>query len=206
MQVSQNHRSEPALRGDGRHCRCRSAAIETGVPLKVDQDLAVGSCCLGDQATVRLVVLDILREVASTPSAVAGGLASAVSGMGGIPMRAPVVGGERAGAGFGDRRCGLDDLQELAAPRAKPLPTTTRAVIRESVRERCCQTSGTKSGRRPAQRAELRRVLPVPAGERCGDEAHRMAYVADNNYDLDAVLGDILDVLAALRVSRAGTR
>src|SRR5688572_3506397 len=66
-----------------------------------------------DFAEVMRLVIDLGGDT-DTVACVAGGLAGAVFGMGGIPMRwSSAVHGRLPG--FGDRRWGLADLQELAA-------------------------------------------------------------------------------------------
>jgi ADP-ribosyl-[dinitrogen reductase] hydrolase len=154
-----------------------------------------------DFAEVLRLVVDLGGDT-DTVACVAGGLAGAVFGMGGIPSRwaTPVHGRV---PGFGERVWRLADLQQLAAaldggvqqsydpgviPRIGPaevLPGIWAANL-----------DGARYSDEDFAVVSLCRL-----GEPFPHAVHRMAYVADNehNSDLDVVLADVLDDMAALR-------
>ena len=154
-----------------------------------------------DFAEVMRLVIDLGGDT-DTVAAVAGGLAGAVFGMGGIPMRwSSAVHGRVPG--FGNRRWGLADLQELAAALdGKPLQRYDPGVIpRIGPREVLPGIwAGNLDGARYSE-SDFAVISLCRLGDPFPHEVHRMAYVADNdhNHDLDAVLADVLDDLAALR-------
>jgi ADP-ribosyl-[dinitrogen reductase] hydrolase len=152
-------------------------------------------------AEVLRLVIDLGGDT-DTVAAVAGGLAGAVHGMAGIPMRwSSVVHGRVRG--FGNRVWRLADLQELAAaldgkdwvhynpgviPRIGPtevLPGIWAANL-----------DGARFSADDFAVVSLCRL-----GEPFSHQVHRMAYVADNDYntELDVVLDDVLEDMRALR-------
>lgn len=154
-----------------------------------------------DFAEVLRLVIDLGGDT-DTVAAVAGGLAGAVFGMGGIPMRwSSAVHGRVPG--FGDRRWGLADLQELAAALdGKPLVSYDPGVIpRIGPREVLPGIwAGNLDGARYSE-DDFAVISLCRLGDPFPHEVHRMAYVADNDYnhDVDTVLADVLDDMAALR-------
>jgi ADP-ribosyl-[dinitrogen reductase] hydrolase len=154
-----------------------------------------------DFAEVLRLIIDLGGDT-DTVAAIAGGLAGAVFGMGGIPMRwSSAVHGRVPG--FGNRRWGLANLQELAATLdGKPLQRYDPGVIpRIGPREVLPGIwAGNLDGARYSE-GHFAVISLCRLGDPFPHEVHRMAYVADNdhNHDLDAVLADVLDDLAALR-------
>ncbi|WP_245161019.1 ADP-ribosylglycohydrolase family protein [Blastococcus sp. CT_GayMR16] len=152
-------------------------------------------------AEVMQLAIDVGDET-NTVAAVAGGLAGAVFGMGGIPMRwsSAVHGRVR---GFGDRRWGLAELQELAAAlEGKPLVHySPGAIPRIGPREVLPGIwAGNLDGARHSEE-DFAVISLCRLGDPFPHEVHRMAYIADNDYnhDVDAVRADVLDDVAALR-------
>ncbi|MGY1753835.1 ADP-ribosylglycohydrolase family protein [Blastococcus sp. SYSU D01042] len=154
-----------------------------------------------DFARVLRLVIDLGGDT-DTVACVAGGLAGAVFGMGGIPSRwSSVVHGRVPG--FADKLWRLADLQQLAAaldggvqqsydpgviPRIGPaevLPGIWAANL-----------DGARYSEKDFAVISLCRL-----GEPFEHELQRMAYVADNehNSDLDVVLEDVLADMEALR-------
>lgn len=154
-----------------------------------------------DFAEVLRLVIDLGGDT-DTVACVAGGLAGAVFGMGGIPSRwASVVHGRVPGDG--DEVWRVADLQQLAAaldggvqqnydpgviPRIGPkevLPGIWAANL-----------DGARYSENDFAVISLCRL-----GEPFPHALQRMAYIADNehNSDLDVVLADVLDDMAALR-------
>src|SRR5215207_5247953 len=154
-----------------------------------------------DFAEVLRLVIDLGGDT-DTVACVAGGLAGAVFGMGGIPSRwASVVHGRVPG--HGDRVWREADLQQLAAaldggvqqnydpgviPRIGPkevLPGIWAANL---------------DGARYSE-TDFAVISLCRLGEPFPHELQRMAYIADNehNSDLDVALADVLDDMAALR-------
>jgi ADP-ribosyl-[dinitrogen reductase] hydrolase len=154
-----------------------------------------------DFAEVLRLVIDLGGDT-DTVACVAGGLAGAVFGMGGIPSRwASVVHGRVPG--HGDRVWRVADLQQLAAaldggvlqnydpgviPRIGPkevLPGIWAANL---------------DGARYSE-TDFAVISLCRLGEPFPHALQRMAYIADNehNSDLDVVLADVLDDMAALR-------
>jgi ADP-ribosyl-[dinitrogen reductase] hydrolase len=154
-----------------------------------------------DFAEVLRLVIDLGGDT-DTVACVAGGLAGAVFGMGGIPSRwASVVHGRVPG--HGDKVWRVADLQQLAAaldggalqnydpgviPRIGPtevLPGIWAANL---------------DGARYSE-TDFAVISLCRLGEPFPHALQRMAYIADNehNSDLDDVLADVLDDMAALR-------
>nr|WP_204331437.1 ADP-ribosylglycohydrolase family protein [Geodermatophilus sabuli] len=154
-----------------------------------------------DFAEVLRLVVDLGGDT-DTVAAVSGGLAGAVHGMGGIPMRwSSVVHGKVPG--FGDRRWGLADLQQLAAALdGGALQSYDPGVIpRIGPREVLPGIwAGNLDGARYSE-ADFAVISLCRLGDPFPHEVHRMAYLADNdlNADVDTVLTDVLDDMAALR-------
>lgn len=152
-------------------------------------------------AEVLRLVVDLGGDT-DTVACVAGGLAGAVHGMGGIPMRwSSVVHGRVPG--HGDRVWRLADLQQLAAA----LDGGAQQSYDPGVIPRIGPTevlpgiwAGNLDGARHSE-ADFAVVSLCRLGEPFPHRTHRMAYLADDdhNADLDAVLGDVLDDMAALR-------
>jgi len=154
-----------------------------------------------DFAEVMRLVIDHGGDT-DTVACVAGGLAGAVYGMGGIPSRwASVVHGRVPG--HGDRVWRVADLQQLAAaldrgalqnydpgviPRIGPtevLPGIWAANL---------------DGARYSE-TDFAVISLCRLGEPFPHALQRMAYIADNehNSDVDVVLADVLDDMAALQ-------
>src|SRR4051812_12930245 len=138
----------------------------------------------------------------SAVAAVAGGLAGAVFGMGGIPMRwSSAVHGRVPG--FGDREWGLADLQELAAALdGKPLQHYSHGVIPRIGPKEVLPGiwAGNLDGARYSDE-DFAVISLCRLGDPFPHQVHRMAYIADNDYnaDTDTVLADVLDDMEALR-------
>ncbi|MGY1709054.1 ADP-ribosylglycohydrolase family protein [Geodermatophilus sp. SYSU D00758] len=154
----------------------------------------------GFEAVLRRVV-DLGGDT-DTVAAVAGGLAGAVHGMAGIPMRwSSAVHGRVPG--HGDRVWRLAALQELAAVLdGRPGVPYERGVIpRLGPREVVPGIwAGNLDGARTSE-ADFAVLSLCRLGEPFPHEVHRQAYLADDehNADVDVVLADVLDDLAALR-------
>jgi ADP-ribosyl-[dinitrogen reductase] hydrolase len=137
-----------------------------------------------------------------TVACVTGALAGAVVGMAGIPMRwSSAVHGRVPGSG--DRVWRLADLQELAAALdGRPyvphedgaIPTLGPVEVLPGI------WAANLAGARTAS-PDFAVVSLCRVGEPFGHEVQRLAYLADNenNTELDAVLADVLDDVAALR-------
>jgi ADP-ribosyl-[dinitrogen reductase] hydrolase len=155
----------------------------------------------GDLAEVMRLVIGLGGDT-DTVAAVAGGLAGAVFGMGGIPMRwASAVHGRVPG--YADRLWRLADLQELAAALdGKQQPPYDPGVIPQIGPREVLPGiwAGNLDGARYSE-TDFAVISLCRLGEPFGHKVHRMAYIADNDYnsDLDRVLNDVLDDLAALR-------
>ena len=154
-----------------------------------------------DFADVLRLVIDLGGDT-DTVAAVAGGLAGAVYGMGGIPMRwASVVHGRMPG--HGDRVWRLADLQQLAvaldggAQQSYDPGVIPRIGPREVLPG---IWAGNLDGARYSD-ADFAVISLCRLGEPFTHTLHRMAYIADNdhNADLDGMLADVLDDMAALR-------
>ena len=154
-----------------------------------------------DFAEVLRLVIDLGGDT-DTVAAVAGGLAGAVFGMAGIPMRwSSVVHGRVPG--YDDRLWRLADLQELAvALDGKPLQRYDPGVIPQIGPREVLPGiwAGNLDGARYSQ-TDFAVISLCRLGEPFGHEVQRMAYIADDdhNTELDAVLDDILADLDALR-------
>ncbi|TFV62307.1 UNVERIFIED_ORG: hypothetical protein E4P37_17530 [Bacillus sp. AZ43] len=154
-----------------------------------------------DFAEVLRLAIDLGGDT-DTVACVAGGLAGAVFGMGGIPMRwSSAVHGRVPG--FGDRRWGLADLQELAAALdGKPLVKYSPGVIPRIGPAEVLPGiwAGNLDGARYSEE-DFAVISLCRLGDPFPHEVHRMAYIADDdwNADVDTVLADVLDDMAALR-------
>src|SRR5215218_2690358 len=154
-----------------------------------------------DFAEVMRLVIDLGGDT-DTVACVAGGLAGAVFGMGGIPSRwASVVHGRVPGSG--DKVWRVADVQQLAAA----LDGGVQQSYDPGVIPRIGPTevlpgisAGNLDGARYSDEA-FAVVSLCRLGEPFPHELQRMAYIADNehNSDLDVVLADVLDDMAALR-------
>ncbi|WP_177212834.1 ADP-ribosylglycohydrolase family protein [Geodermatophilus ruber] len=154
-----------------------------------------------DFAEVLRLVIDLGGDT-DTVAAVAGGLAGAVFGMGGIPMRwASVVHGRIPG--HGNRLWRLADLQQLAAALdggvqqsydPGVIPRIGPAEVLPGI------WAGNLDGARYSE-GDFAVISLCRLGDPFPHPVHRLAYLADNehNADIDAVLADILDDMAALR-------
>src|SRR3954469_935923 len=154
-----------------------------------------------DFPEVMRLVIDLGGDT-DTVAAVAGGLAGAVFGMAGIPMRwSSAVHGRVPG--YADRLWRLADLQELAAaldgrggPAYDPgvIPRIGPTEVLPGV------WAGNLDGARYSDE-DFAVVSLCRLGEPFRHGVHRMAYIADNDYntEIDVVLDDILDDMAALR-------
>src|SRR3954454_19427040 len=154
-----------------------------------------------DFAEVMRLVIDLGGDT-DTVACVAGGLAGAVFGMSGIPSRwASVVHGRVPG--HGDRVWRLADLQQLAAALDGAaqqsydpgvIPRIGPAEVLPGI------WAGNLDGARGSEE-DFAVISLCRLGEPVTHALHRMAYIADNehNSDLDVVLADVLDDMAALR-------
>ena len=155
----------------------------------------------GDFEAVLRRVIDLGGDT-DTVAAVAGGLAGAVFGMAGIPMRwSSVVHGRVPG--FGERVWRLGDLQELATALdgKPPVPHADGVIPRLGPVEVlpgvwAANLAGARSSDEDLAVISLCRV-----GEPFGHVVQRLAYLADNenNTEIDEVLADVLDDMQALR-------
>jgi ADP-ribosyl-[dinitrogen reductase] hydrolase len=122
--------------------------------------------------------------------------------VGGIPIRwSSAVHGRVPG--YADRRWGLADLQELAAALdGKPLPHYSPGVIPRIGPHEVLPGiwAGNLDGARYSD-IDFAVISLCRLGEPFPHGVQRMAYIADNDYnsDLDDVLADVLDDMAALR-------
>ena len=154
-----------------------------------------------DFAAVLRLVVDLGGNTV-TVACVTGALAGAVFGMAGIPARwSSAVHGRVPGCG--ERVWRLPDLQELAAALdGRPLlphedgaiPTLGPVEVLPGI------WAANLAGARAAG-GDFAVVSLCRVGEPFGAEVQRLAYLADNenNTELDAVLADVLDDVAALR-------
>ncbi|PRY39379.1 ADP-ribosyl-[dinitrogen reductase] hydrolase [Geodermatophilus tzadiensis] len=153
-----------------------------------------------DFAEVLRLVVDLGGDT-DTGACVAGGLAGAVYGMGGIPMRwASVVHGRVPG--HGDRVERLADLLRLAADldgkeffqaETGVIPKVGPAEVLPGI------WAGNLDGARWSEE-DFAVISLCRLAEPFPHTLHRMAYLTDNNHnvDVDVVLADVLDDLAAL--------
>ncbi|SDM17850.1 ADP-ribosyl-[dinitrogen reductase] hydrolase [Geodermatophilus siccatus] len=152
-------------------------------------------------AEVLRLVIDLGGDT-DTVAAVAGGLAGAVYGMGGIPMRwASVVHGRVPG--HGERVWRLADLQQLAAAldggaQQSYDPGVIPRIGPQEVLPGIW--AGNLDGARYSEQ-DFAVISLCRLGEPFSHALHRMAYIADSdhNADLDVMLADVLDDMAALR-------
>jgi ADP-ribosyl-[dinitrogen reductase] hydrolase len=154
----------------------------------------------GFEAVLRRVI-DLGGDT-DTVAAVTGGLAGAVYGMAGIPMRWSTVVHGRV-PGFEDQTWRLAELQELAAAldgrdgsRFDPGPTTRIGPVEVLPGIWAGDLDGARHSDEDFAVVSLCRL-----GEPFRHPVHRMAYLADDdsNTEIDAVLDDILEDMAALR-------
>ncbi|MBY3555834.1 hypothetical protein HGI15_20920 [Modestobacter lapidis] len=154
-----------------------------------------------DVAEVLRLVIDQGGDT-DTVAAVAGGLAGAVHGIAGIPMRWTSVVHGRV-PGWSDRVWWLADLHHLAAAldgsTAPPYeaPETRRLAPRE-VADGVWAADLDGARHSPADFAV---VSLCRTGTRFEHDVQRFAYLTDDdaNSELDAVLSDVLDDIEALR-------
>ncbi|SEP19196.1 ADP-ribosylglycohydrolase family protein [Trujillonella endophytica] len=154
-----------------------------------------------DVAEVLRLVIDLGGDT-DTVACVAGGLAGAVHGMGGIPSRwASAVHGRVPG--HGDRVWRLADLQQLAAALDSGvqqsydpgvIPRIGPAEVLPGI------WAGNLDGARYSD-TDFAVISLCRLGEPFPHAVQRMAYIADNDYnaDLDGMLADVLDDMKALR-------
>jgi ADP-ribosyl-[dinitrogen reductase] hydrolase len=137
-----------------------------------------------------------------TVAAVAGGLAGAVFGIAGIPMRWTSVVHGRV-PGFGDQVWDLADLHALTDGLTGG--TAARYTAPETPgREPREVADGVWASDLDGARHSFREFAVVSlcrTGEPFGHEVQRFAYLTDDdaNGEIDAVLADVLDDMAALR-------
>ena len=151
-----------------------------------------------DFAEVMRLAIDLGGETTAVAAA-AGGLAGAIVGMAGIPMRwASAVHGRASGK---DWRLG--DLQELAAtldgrPQQPYNPGVIPRIGPKEVLPGIWAANLDGARHSPP---DLAVVSLCRVGEPFPHEVHRKAYLTDDEYntELDAVLADVLDDIAALR-------
>jgi ADP-ribosyl-[dinitrogen reductase] hydrolase len=153
-----------------------------------------------DFAEVVRLVIDLGGDT-DTVAAVAGGLAGAVTGMAGIPMRwASVVHGRVPGDG--DRIWRLGDLQELATALdgKPPVPHADGAIPRLGPTEVLPGVWAANLAGARASEEDFAVVSLCRVGEPFGHPVQRLAYLFDNenNPEIDTVLTDVLDDMAAL--------
>jgi ADP-ribosyl-[dinitrogen reductase] hydrolase len=152
-------------------------------------------------AEVLRLVVDLGGDT-DTVAAVAGGLAGAVYGMGGIPMRwSSVVHGRIPG--HGEKVWRLADLQQLAAAldggaQQSYDPGVIPRIGPQEVLPGIW--AGNLDGARYSDE-DFAVISLCRLGEPFTHALHRMAYIADSdhNADLDVMLADVLDDMAALR-------
>src|SRR3954452_20012912 len=154
-----------------------------------------------DFAEVMRLVVDLGGDT-DTVAAVAGGLAGAVFGIAGIPMRWTSVVHGRV-PGYADKRWELADLHHLAAAldgsrsaRYAP-PATDRIEPREVVPG---VWAADLDGARHSS-TDFAVVSLCRTGSRFPHEVQRFALLSDDeqNSEVDAVLDDVLQDIAALR-------
>ncbi|WNV74109.1 ADP-ribosylglycohydrolase family protein [Geodermatophilus sp. DSM 44513] len=154
----------------------------------------------GVEAVLRRVV-DLGGDT-DTVAAVTGGLAGAVYGMGGIPVRwASAVHGRVPG--HGDRVWRLADLQQLAAALDGGAQQSYDPGVIPRIGPREVLPgiwAGNLDGARHSDE-DFAVISLCRLGEPFPHPVHRMAYLADSeaNADVEAVLADVLDDMAALR-------
>jgi ADP-ribosyl-[dinitrogen reductase] hydrolase len=154
-----------------------------------------------DFAGVLRLVVDLGGDT-DTVACVAGGLAGAVFGMGGIPSRwASVVHGRVPGSG--ERVWRVADLQQLAAALdGGALQSYDAGVIPRIGPKEVLPGiwAANLDGARYSE-TDFAVISLCRLGEPFPHPLQRMAYIADNehNSDLDVVLADVLDDMAALR-------
>ncbi|QNG35557.1 hypothetical protein F1C76_02095 [Geodermatophilaceae bacterium NBWT11] len=152
-------------------------------------------------AQVMRRVIDLGGDT-DTVAAVAGGLAGAVFGIAGIPMRWTSVVHGRV-PGHGDHQWDLTDVHALTAgltdgSTARYEAPQTRGIEPREVADGVWASD--LDGARHSSR-DFAVVSLCRTGEPFGHEVQRFAYLTDDdaNSELDAVLADVLDDMAALR-------
>ena len=203
---------EPALRvatsapdaGDDPVARALRAALAGGDPLAAVPDPT--SLGPAQEALRRgrsfAEVLRLVVDRGGEGAAVAGGLAGAVYGIAGIPMRWTSAVHGRV-PGHGDRVWQLADLHHLAAAldgsgaRPYEAPETRRLAPREIADG---VWAADLDGARHSS-TDFAVVSLCRTGSRFPHEVQRLAYLTDDdaNSELDAVLDDVLGDIAALR-------
>jgi ADP-ribosyl-[dinitrogen reductase] hydrolase len=154
-----------------------------------------------DYAEVMRLVIDLGGDT-DTVAAVAGGLAGAVFGMGGIPSRwASVVHGRVPG--YAEKLWRLSDLQQLAAALDGGVQQNYDPGVMPRIGPREVLPgiwAGNLDGARYSD-GDFAVISLCRLGEPFPHQVHRMAYIADNdhNADLDVMLADVLDDMAALQ-------
>ncbi|WP_369140950.1 ADP-ribosylglycohydrolase family protein [Modestobacter versicolor] len=154
-----------------------------------------------DFAGVMRLVIDLGGDT-DTVAAVAGGLAGAVFGIAGIPMRWTSVVHGRV-PGYADKRWDLADLHALAAT-LDGHPTDRHVAARSPRLEPREVLPGVWAADLDGARDSSRDFAVVSlcrTREPFGHEVQRFAYLTDDdaNSEVDAVLADVLDDIAALR-------
>jgi ADP-ribosyl-[dinitrogen reductase] hydrolase len=154
-----------------------------------------------DFAGVLCRVIDLGGDT-DTVAAVAGGLAGAVFGIAGIPMRWTSVVHGRV-PGYAGKRWDLADLHALAAT-LDGHPTERHVASRSPRLEPREVVPGVWAADLDGARHSSRDFAVVSlcrTGEPFGHEVQRYAYLTDDdaNSEVDAVLADVLDDMAALR-------
>ncbi|MCW3040416.1 MAG: putative ADP-ribosyl glycohydrolase family protein, partial [Solirubrobacterales bacterium] len=154
-----------------------------------------------DFAEVMRLVIDLGGDT-DTVAAVAGGLAGAVFGIAGIPMRWTSVAHGRV-PGYADKRWDLADLHALAAT-LDGSPTVRHEAARSPRIEPREVLPGVWAADLDGARHSSRDFAVISlcrTGEPFGHDVQRFAYLTDDdaNSEVDAVLADVLDDVAALR-------
>ncbi|MCZ2826669.1 MULTISPECIES: ADP-ribosylglycohydrolase family protein [unclassified Modestobacter] len=154
-----------------------------------------------DFARVMRLVIDLGGDT-DTVAAVAGGLAGAVLGIAGIPMRWTSVVHGRV-PGYADKRWDLADLHALAMT-LDGSPTNRHVAARSARIEPREVLPGVWAADLDGARnssPDFAVVSLCRTGEPFGHEVQRFAYLTDDdaNSEVDAVLADVLDDIAALR-------
>jgi ADP-ribosyl-[dinitrogen reductase] hydrolase len=152
-------------------------------------------------AEVLRLVIDLGGDT-DTVAAVAGGLAGAVFGIAGIPMRwTSAVHGRVPGSG--DRVWQLADLHHLAAALdgSSAPPYEPPELIGLEPREVADGVWAADLAGARASSTEFAVISLCRTGSRFAHEVQRFAYLTDDdaNPELDAVLADVLADMAALR-------
>ncbi|MCZ2849143.1 ADP-ribosylglycohydrolase family protein [Modestobacter sp. VKM Ac-2978] len=155
----------------------------------------------GDFARVMRLIIDLGGDT-DTVAAVAGGLAGAVFGIAGIPMRWTSVVHGRV-PGYADKRWDLADLHALAMT-LDGSPTNRHVAARSPRIEPREVLPGVWAADLDGARNSARDFAVISlcrTGEPFGHEVQRYAYLTDDdaNSEVDAVLADVLDDMERLR-------